>query len=274
MTPSLVISVSWKTLNCCHIIIGSPAYMHLSSPISLPAIPPSKPFYHLQYGELVPLPAPSGPWKSISCDFITDLPLSNGYNSLLVFIDHFTKMYHLVPCLKTTDTTEFVRLFLDNVICLYSIPESIVFDRDRSLCLIFGNLSHPWWIWNIDYLSLSTPRLIGKLNVWIKPSNNIFTSIAIINRIIGQISCLSQNSSTIMRINLWLIVLLSMQISVFIPSSWSTYILLLYPSLPPKLSQKLSSLIIITDRKYQVQHKIPSQLLWCQAQMYWVLCRW
>src|SRR5271170_2609678 len=81
---------------------------------------------HLQHSELAPLPAPSGPWKSISCDFITDLPPSNGYNSLLVFIDRFTKMCHLVPCLKTTGAPEFARLFLDNVIRLHGIPESLV----------------------------------------------------------------------------------------------------------------------------------------------------
>ena len=86
----------------------------------------SKPLCYLQYDKLVLLPTPSGPWKSISCNFVTDLPRSNGYNSLLVFIDHFTKMCHLVPCLKTTDLTEFARLFLNNVICLHGIPESII----------------------------------------------------------------------------------------------------------------------------------------------------
>src|SRR5271170_7205419 len=69
---------------------------------------------------------PSGPWKSISCDFITNLPPSNGYDSLLVFIDRFTKICHLAPCLKTTDAPEFARLSLDNVIRLHGIPESIV----------------------------------------------------------------------------------------------------------------------------------------------------
>ena len=89
----------------------------------------SKPSHHLQHSELTPLLSPSGPWKSISCDFITNLPLSNGYDSLLVFINHFTKMCHLVPCLKTTDATEFVHLFLNNVIHLHGIPDSIISDR-------------------------------------------------------------------------------------------------------------------------------------------------
>src|SRR5204862_1136890 len=36
---------------------------------------------HAKCGELSPLPVPSGPWKSISCDFITDLPPSNGWSN-------------------------------------------------------------------------------------------------------------------------------------------------------------------------------------------------
>ena len=101
-----------------------------------------KPSRHLQHGELALLPAPSGPRKSISCDFVTDLPLSNGYDSLLVFIDRFTKMCHLVPCLKTTDTTEFARLFLDNVIRLHGIPDSIVSDRGSIFTVSFLEISH------------------------------------------------------------------------------------------------------------------------------------
>jgi hypothetical protein len=88
-----------------------------------------KPSRHPRHGELAPLPAPSGPWKSVSCDFIVDLPISNGFDSILVFVDRLTKMTHLVPCHKTTDAPEFARMFLDNVIRLHGIPQSLVSDR-------------------------------------------------------------------------------------------------------------------------------------------------
>ena len=84
---------------------------------------------HLKHGELAPLPVPTGPWKGISCDLVVDLPISNGYDSILVFVDRFTKMCHLVPCNKTTSSPEFAKLFLDHVIRLHGIPESIVSDR-------------------------------------------------------------------------------------------------------------------------------------------------
>ena len=84
---------------------------------------------HLKHGELAPLPTPAGPWKGISCDLVVDLPLSNEYDSILVFVDRFTKMCHLIPCTKSTTSPEFARMFLDHVIRLHGIPESIVSDR-------------------------------------------------------------------------------------------------------------------------------------------------
>ena len=84
---------------------------------------------HLKHGELAPLPAPSGPWKGISCDFVTDLPISEGFDSVFVVVDRLTKMSHLVPCNKTTTAPEFAQMFLDYVIRLHGIPDSIVSDR-------------------------------------------------------------------------------------------------------------------------------------------------
>lgn len=88
-----------------------------------------KPSRHRKHGELMPLPVPAGPWKGLSCDFITDLPPSNHHDALLVFVDRFTKMTHLVPCNKTTDAPEFAHLFVDHIVRLHGLPESIVSDR-------------------------------------------------------------------------------------------------------------------------------------------------
>jgi len=84
---------------------------------------------HLKHGELSPLPIPSGPWKGITCDFVVDLPVSHGFDSLLVFVDRFTKMTHLVPCNKTADAPEFAKMFLDSVVRLHGLPDSLVSDR-------------------------------------------------------------------------------------------------------------------------------------------------
>ena len=44
-------------------------------------------------------------------DFVTDFPISNGYDSILVCIDRMTKMSHFIPWFKSTCAPEF-----DNVI--------------------------------------------------------------------------------------------------------------------------------------------------------------
>ena len=94
---------------------------------------------HLKHGELAPLPVPSGPWKGLSCDFITDLPPSKGYDSIFVVVDRFTKMCHFAPCSKTTTAPEFAQLYLDHVVRLHGISDSIVSDRGSIFTSQFWN---------------------------------------------------------------------------------------------------------------------------------------
>jgi hypothetical protein len=84
---------------------------------------------HRRHGELAPLPVPTSPWKGLSCDFVTDLPVSNGMDSILVFVDRMTKMTHFIPCTKTTSAPEFAKLFVSYVVKLHGLPDSIVSDR-------------------------------------------------------------------------------------------------------------------------------------------------
>ena len=83
---------------------------------------------HARHGELAPLPVPTSPWKGLSCDFITNLPLSNGMDSILVIVDRMTKMSHFIPCLKSTSAPDFARPFIAHVVKLHGLPDSIVSD--------------------------------------------------------------------------------------------------------------------------------------------------
>jgi len=69
------------------------------------------------------------PWSHILADFITKLPLAQGYNSILVVYDRITKMAHFVPTMEKTLMEGVARLFRDNVWKLHSLPESIIIDR-------------------------------------------------------------------------------------------------------------------------------------------------
>ena len=53
---------------------------------------------------------------TVTMDFITDLPESNGYNALYIVMDHdLTKAIVLIPCTKTIDAIGTARLYHDNV---------------------------------------------------------------------------------------------------------------------------------------------------------------
>jgi len=47
---------------------------------------------HPPHGLLHPLPIPKRPWTSLSMDFIINLLISHDFDSILLIVDHFTKM--------------------------------------------------------------------------------------------------------------------------------------------------------------------------------------
>jgi len=66
-------------------------------------------------GKLMPNSIPDKAWTHISADFITKLPLVQGYDSILVVVDRFTKIAHFVPTTEKTMVEGLARLFRDNV---------------------------------------------------------------------------------------------------------------------------------------------------------------
>jgi len=84
---------------------------------------------HAPYGLMKPNEAPDRPWKSISMDFITDLPLSEGADAILIIIDWLTKMAHLIPCTKDMNAKHFQEIFLREIFRLHGVPQDIITDR-------------------------------------------------------------------------------------------------------------------------------------------------
>jgi len=80
-------------------------------------------------GKLMPNSIPKKPWTHISANFITKLPLAQGYDSILVVVDQLTKMAHFIPTTEKTSAEGLARLFRDNVWKLHGLPESIILDR-------------------------------------------------------------------------------------------------------------------------------------------------
>ena len=86
-------------------------------------------------GKLKPLDMPPGPWKEISADFITDLPESEGFDSILVVVDRFSKEVKFIPCTKSVSVLDTAKLYLCHVWKHHGLPTGIVSDRGPQFAL-------------------------------------------------------------------------------------------------------------------------------------------
>ena len=62
-------------------------------------------------GKLMPNAIPEKPWSYISADFITKLPLVQGYDAILVVCDCFSKMAHFIATTEKTSAEGLAKLF-------------------------------------------------------------------------------------------------------------------------------------------------------------------
>ena len=86
--------------------------------------------YRAKGGLLKPLPVASGPWESISMDFIQGLPTSHGSDSILTIVDRFSKMACFLPTRKTVTAREVASMVFNNVFRYWGLPLHILSDRD------------------------------------------------------------------------------------------------------------------------------------------------
>uniref|UniRef100_A0A0W0EU59 Reverse transcriptase-rnase h-integrase n=1 Tax=Moniliophthora roreri TaxID=221103 RepID=A0A0W0EU59_MONRR len=82
------------------------------------------------------------PFSKITMDLITDLPESEGYDTILVVVDHSsTKGVIFSPCNKTIDAEQTATLLLNNVYKQFGLPNKIISDRDpRFAAKVFQEL--------------------------------------------------------------------------------------------------------------------------------------
>ena len=118
------------------------------------------------------------PFDVINIDFITKLPPSDGFDSVMTIVDHdCTKAAIFIPCKEQMDALGTAELYAKHIFPHYGLPKWIISDRDvrstsaftRELCAILGikqNLSsayHP-----------QTDGLAERMNQWVEQYLCIF----------------------------------------------------------------------------------------------------
>jgi hypothetical protein len=80
---------------------------------------------------LMSLPVPSDCWRTVSMDFILELPPDGqGHTGILVFVCRLSKMVRLVEVKKSVTAPQAAQLFVDHVFRHHGLPEAFVSDRD------------------------------------------------------------------------------------------------------------------------------------------------
>ena len=77
-------------------------------------------------------PSPEAmPFEMVALDFITKLPESQGYDSILTITDHdCTKMAVFIPCREEINAEETAVLYTKHVFANYRLPTKLISNRD------------------------------------------------------------------------------------------------------------------------------------------------
>src|SRR3954464_2516608 len=66
------------------------------------------------------------PWQIISVDIIGELPESQGFNTIFIVIDCFSKQIHMIPINPSLMAEGYTWIFRDHIFKLHGMPEKVI----------------------------------------------------------------------------------------------------------------------------------------------------
>jgi hypothetical protein len=130
-------------------------------------------------GTLQSLLIPPFIWRDISMDFIVELPKSGNKSVIMVVVSRLSKYSHFCALQHPFTATTVAQIFMDNILKLHDMPNSIVSDRDptfsnnfwQELFKIQGtrlHLSiscHPRWMARLKLSTSVWKHILGVLHM-------------------------------------------------------------------------------------------------------------
>ena len=95
---------------------------------------------HLTVPGLCPISSSAScPFQQTLCDMITDLPLSSGFDSVLVVVNHgLIKGVIFIPCTKAIDAASITTLFFKHIFARFGLHDKVISDHGPQFASAFA----------------------------------------------------------------------------------------------------------------------------------------
>jgi len=111
----------------------------------------NKPDQQKKRNHLYPNEVPTQPWDIISVDLVGPLPISSGYNRIMVAVNHFSKMARYIPINMEILSRGVAQKLWKRVFKDVGLPRKVISDRGpqfvsnfmKELCLRLGIERNP-----------------------------------------------------------------------------------------------------------------------------------